>query len=70
MKPGIALMPDWSIRDDLESGRLVQLFPDYRVTHVEFENGIYAVYQKSRHMSAKVRLFIDFLAALFKQRLG
>jgi DNA-binding transcriptional LysR family regulator len=67
---GVALMPDWSIRDDLASGRLRRIFPDYRVTHVEFENGIYAVYQKSRHMSAKVRLFIDFLAALFKAKLG
>ena len=67
---GIALMPDWSIRDDLASGRLKHLLPDYRATHMEFENGVYAVYQKSRHMSAKVRLFIDFLAALFKTRLG
>ena len=67
---GIGLMPDWSIRDDLANGRLKHLFPDYRATHVDFENGIYAVYQKSRHMSPKVRLFIDFLAALFKTELG
>jgi DNA-binding transcriptional LysR family regulator len=67
---GVALMPDWSIRDDLASGRLKHLLPDYRATHMEFENGVYAVYQKSRHMSAKVRVFIDFLAALFKTQLG
>lgn len=67
---GIALMPDWSIREDLASGRLKHLFPDHRATHMEFENGVYAVYQKSRHMSAKVRVFIDFLATLFKTQLG
>ena len=64
---GIVLMPDWSVRDDLRAGRLVRLFPEYRVSHIEFENGVFAVYQKSRHLSAKVRVFVDFLAALFKQ---
>ena len=68
--PGFVPSDDWSIRDDLASGRLKHLFPDHRATHVEFENGVYAVYQKSRHMSPKVRLFVDFLAALFKTQLG
>lgn len=67
---GIALMPDWSIRDDVAAGRLVQIFPKHRVSYEAFENGIYAVYQKSRHQSKKVRAFVEFLNALFKQRLG
>jgi DNA-binding transcriptional LysR family regulator len=67
---GIALMPDWSIRDDLAAGRLRRLFPERRVSYIEFDNGVYAVYQQSRHMSAKVRVFVEFLAALFKQRLA
>ena len=67
---GIALMPDWSVRDDLAAERLVRLLPQYRVSHIEFDNGIYAVFQKSRHMSAKVRAFIDYLAQAFEQRLG
>jgi DNA-binding transcriptional LysR family regulator len=37
------------------------------VSHIEFDNGVYAVFQKSRHVSAKVRAFIDFLAATFKE---
>jgi len=32
------------------------------------ENGIYVVYQQNRHMAAKVRLFVDFLATLFRDR--
>ena len=67
---GIALMPDWSVRDHLASGRLVRLLPEYRVSHIEFDNGIYAVFQKSRHMSAKVRTFIDYLVTAFEQHLG
>ena len=66
---GIALMPDWSVRDHLAAGRLRQLLPQFRVSHIEFDNGIYAVFQKSKHMSAKVRAFIDYLAAAFEQRL-
>lgn len=66
---GIALMPDWAVRDQLADGRLHRLLPDYQVSHIEFDNGVYAVYQRS-HMSAKVRAFIDFLAATFKWRLA
>jgi DNA-binding transcriptional LysR family regulator len=64
---GVALMPDWAVRDELADGRLVRLLPGYRVSHIEFDNGVYAVYQRSL-MSAKVRAFIDFLEATFKQR--
>ena len=66
---GIALMPDWSVREHLAAGRLRRILPEYRVSHIEFDNGIYAVFQKSKHMSAKVRAFIDYLAAALEQRL-
>lgn len=67
---GISLMPDWSVRDDLAAGRLRRLLPGFRISHIEFDNGIYAVFQKSRHMSAKVRTFIDFLTESFAQRMA
>lgn len=62
---GLALMPDWSVQEDIRRGDLVRLFPQYKVSFLEFDNGIYAVYQRSRYMSAKVRLFVDHLVALF-----
>jgi DNA-binding transcriptional LysR family regulator len=62
-------MPDWAVRDPLADGRLHRLLPHYRVSHIEFDNGVYAVYQRT-HMSAKVRAFIDFLAEAFKRRLA
>jgi DNA-binding transcriptional LysR family regulator len=65
---GIALLPEWSIGSDLREGRLVPLLLDYEATPIGFDNGIYAVMQRSRHRSMKVRLFLDFLVALFRER--
>lgn len=62
---GVALMPEWSVREDLESGRLVRLLPDYRISFTSFENGVYAVYSPTRHLPMKARVFIDYLAETF-----
>jgi DNA-binding transcriptional LysR family regulator len=62
---GIGLMADWAVGEQLADGRLVRLCPDYRVSHIEFETGVFAVYPQNRHLSAKVRVFIDFLVELF-----
>lgn len=67
---GIALMPDWSVHKDLVSGRLVRIFPAYRVSHIDFENGVYAVFPKARQASVKLRLFVDFIAAAFRRELS
>lgn len=63
---GIALMPDWAVREPLRDGRLRQLLAGYRVSHIEFDNGVYAVHQRTL-MAAKVRAFIDYLAATFER---
>lgn len=63
---GLALMPDWSVRDDIQRGLLVRLFPEHQVSFMEFDNGVYAVYQRSRHMSTKVRLFVNHLIQVFQ----
>lgn len=62
---GLSLMPDWSVRADIDCGKLVRIFPNYKVCFLEFDNGIYALYQRSRHTSAKVRLFVDHLTQAF-----
>lgn len=64
---GISLMPDWSVQEEIRRGSLLRLFPQYQVSFMEFDNGVYAMYQRSRHMSAKVRLFIDYLSQVFQQ---
>lgn len=54
---GVALLPEWLVKAELESGRLVQILPDYQF----MPQGIYAVYPDAQHVPAKVRVFIDYL---------
>jgi DNA-binding transcriptional LysR family regulator len=54
---GICLMPALTIRPDIAAGRLVRLLPEFRTA----EAIIQAVYPSSRHLSLKVRTFLDFL---------
>lgn len=54
---GVALLPEWLVKDDLAKGALKHLLPAYRFP----QQGIYAVYPGTRHVPAKVRAFIDFL---------
>ena len=57
---GIIYQPTFVVADDLRAGALVALTLDQPT--VEF-GGIYAVYLPDRHPAAKVRAFIDFIAA-------
>lgn len=59
MGAGIAFQPGFIVDDDLAAGRLVRVLPDWQST----EMGVYAVYPSRKHLSAKVRTFVDFLAA-------
>lgn len=54
---GVAVLPGFAIRDDLQRGALRTVLDDYRLpTRV-----LQVIYPPSRHLSAKVRLFTDFL---------
>jgi DNA-binding transcriptional LysR family regulator len=59
---GVALKSTWDVRRHLENGSLISLLPGY-----SFDSGvaIYAVYPHRRHLPAKTRAFIDFLASSF-----
>lgn len=59
---GLIWQPSFLIGEDLRAGRLVQLLPGFRMPDID----ILAVYPSRRHLSAKVRLMIDFLAEAFK----
>lgn len=54
---GLIFQPMFIVADDLQEGRLVQVLPEY--TSSEF--GIYAIYPSRKHLSAKVRTFVDFM---------
>ena len=61
---GIALLPTFIAGPDLQQGKLVGILSDYRPPAVS----IYAIYPPTRHLSVKVRLFIDFLVERFGDR--
>jgi DNA-binding transcriptional LysR family regulator len=58
---GIALSPTFMVSEELASGRLVPILRDFPIP----ESGIHAVWAPGRHLSAKIRTFVDFLAARF-----
>ncbi|TAK43338.1 MAG: LysR family transcriptional regulator [Betaproteobacteria bacterium] len=58
---GIALEPDFMVGDDLKAGRLVRVLEAFAAP----VSAIYAVYPSRRYLSAKVRAFVDYLAARF-----
>ena len=58
---GIAVLPTFIIGKELQSGRLRSVLSEY----IPLERHIYAVYLPTRHLSAKVRGFIDFLLKRF-----
>lgn len=58
---GIVLETDFHVAQALASGRLVRVLPQYQGG----AGDIWAVYPSRRHLSAKVRLFVDHLADEF-----
>jgi DNA-binding transcriptional LysR family regulator len=57
---GPAMLPDWLIGKMLKEGRLVELFPDHRVTATDFETGAWLVYPSRQFLPRRVRVAIDF----------
>lgn len=58
---GLSLLPTFIVGDDLQSGRLQAVLAEY----LPSERNLYALYLPNRHLSAKVRVFIDFLLSKF-----
>ena len=61
---GIALLPSFIAGADLQQGSLVGVLSGYKAPALF----LYALYPPTRHLSLKVRLFIDFLVERFGNR--
>ncbi len=59
---GVIMQPTFIVADALRQGRLKQLLPGWRLE----DFGVYAVYPSTRHLSPKVRSFVDFLAGRYR----
>jgi DNA-binding transcriptional LysR family regulator len=58
---GYSLLADWMIADDLTSGRLVEVLPQWRVAGALEASDLWLVYPSSRLIPRKTRVFADFL---------
>lgn len=58
---GVMLQPVELVSDYLESGRLVELLPDYRAP----TRPLHALYAPDKHMPPKLRSFLDFAISKF-----
>ena len=56
---GIVQLPDYYVQQYLASGALISVLDNYR----EPEESIWAIYPHNRHLSPKIRLLVDYLAA-------
>lgn len=59
---GVIWQPAFLIGNDLQEGRLVPLLPGYRMPDID----VLAIYPSRRHLSAKVRVMVDFLVEAFE----
>jgi LysR family transcriptional regulator for bpeEF and oprC len=58
---GIIQMTDYLVHKHMETGRMVQILPDWTSDPLP----IHVVYPQNRHLSAKVRVFVEWVAELF-----
>lgn len=58
---GITHEPDFIVAPEIRGGRLMVLLPEFTPSTIP----IHAVYPSRRHLSAKVRAFVEFLVARF-----
>jgi len=59
---GIGLMPSFIVYKEIESGALVPLLTEYKTPQID----AYAIYPQTRHLSQRVRSFVDFLVKRFE----
>ena len=63
---GIVMLPTFISGNALNDGRLISALEEYEDEHFN----VYAVYQHNRHLSTKVRTFIDHMSDYFSDRLA
>lgn len=59
---GMTMLPTFLVDDEIADGRLVRVLPEWD----DLSLAVYAVYPHSRHVSTKVRAFVDFLVERYR----
>lgn len=58
---GVIMMTDYLLTGHLAAGRMVQVLPEWRSDPLP----VHIVYPQNRHLSAKVRVFVEWVSELF-----
>lgn len=58
---GITLLPDWSVKTDIESGDLIQLLPQWEIAGSEYSAAIWLLYPSRIYTPTKTHVFIDYI---------
>jgi len=58
---GVGMIPTFEVGENLKSGKLEAVLEEWMIRDL----AIYAIYPQTRHLSTKVRVFIDFLIEHF-----
>jgi DNA-binding transcriptional LysR family regulator len=59
---GLAASPAFLVHEEIKRGTLIRVLADFK----QHPLGLYALYPQSRHISPKVRAFVDFAAAHYR----
>jgi len=62
---GVVLLPTWLVGEDIKTGRLRQLLPEWSSAIAPKPGGIYGVFPPHRMVPPKVRAFLDFAQKRF-----
>lgn len=60
---GVLVRSEWDVQSYIDAGTLARVLPDWSLPSAD----IYAIYPERLNLSAKVRVFIDFLDAYLKR---
>ncbi|MCR6633478.1 LysR family transcriptional regulator [Devosia sp.] len=66
---GPALLPDWLVREDVDSGALRLCLSAWQATATNFDTAAWMIYPSRKYLPAKVRAMIDFLRGTSALRL-
>jgi DNA-binding transcriptional LysR family regulator len=61
---GLAYLPDYYVAEDTAAGRLVRVLDEWGGV----EREVVAIYQVRRHLSAKVKLLVEFMQQRFREQ--
>lgn len=64
---GLVVLQDWMVRNSIREGSLNAVLTDYEVSPTGDDAQLFLVYPHKEGVSRKVRVFIDFVVALFKK---